>query len=80
MDEAQNATIHELKTVITRMGENSKIILMGDTDQIDTPYIDESSNGLTIICEKFKKENCAAHISLKRGERSHLSSVAARIL
>ena len=80
MDEAQNATIHQLKTVITRMGENSKIILMGDTDQIDTPYIDESSNGLTIICEKFKKENCAAHISLKRGERSHLSSVAARIL
>jgi len=80
MDEAQNATIHELKTVITRMGENSKIILMGDTDQIDTPYIDALSNGLTIVCEKFKNEACAAHISLKRGERSHLSSVAARII
>lgn len=80
MDEAQNATIHELKTVITRMGENSKIILMGDIDQIDTPYIDANSNGLTIVCEKFKNQNCAAHISLKRGERSHLSAVAASIL
>lgn len=80
MDEAQNATIHELKTVITRMGENSKIILMGDTDQIDAPYIDALSNGLTIVCEKFKNENCAAHISLKRGERSYLSAVAARII
>ena len=80
MDEAQNATIHELKTVITRIGENSKIILMGDIDQIDTPYIDELSNGLTIVTEKFKNEKCAAHISLKRGERSYLSDVAARIL
>lgn len=80
MDEAQNATIHELKTVITRMGENSKIILMGDVDQIDTSYIDALSNGLTVVCEKFKNENCAAHISLKRGERSYLSAVAARIL
>ena len=80
MDEAQYATIHELKTVITRMGENSKIILMGDTDQIDTPYIDELSNGLTIVCEKFKTEACAAHVALKRGERSHLSAVAARII
>jgi len=80
MDEAQNATIHELKTVVTRMGANSKIILMGDTDQIDTPYIDALSNGLTVVCEKFKNENCAAHISLKRGERSYLSAVAARIL
>jgi len=80
MDEAQNATIHELKTVITRMGENSKIILLGDVDQIDTPYIDALSNGLTIVSEKFKNENCAAHIALKRGERSHLSAVAARII
>ena len=80
MDEAQNATIHELKTVITRMGENSKIILLGDVDQIDTPYIDALSNGLTIVSEKFKSENCAAHIALKRGERSHLSAVAARII
>tara|TARA_R110002153_G_scaffold243673_2_gene399089 strand:+ start:457 stop:1806 length:1350 start_codon:yes stop_codon:yes gene_type:complete len=80
MDEAQNATIHELKTVITRMGENSKIILLGDVDQIDTPYIDTLSNGLTIVSEKFKNQDCASHIALKRGERSHLSSVAARII
>jgi len=80
MDEAQNATIHELKTVITRMGENSKIILLGDVDQIDTPYIDTLSNGLTIVSEKFKNQDCASHIALKRGERSHLSAVAARII
>lgn len=80
MDEAQNATIHELKTVITRMGENSKIVLLGDVDQIDTPYIDALSNGLTIVSEKFKNQGCASHIALKRGERSHLSAVAASIL
>ena len=54
-DEAQNATIHEIKTVVTRMGENSKIVLLGDTDQIDTPYIDKVSNGLSIIVDRFKK-------------------------
>ena len=80
MDEAQNATIHELKTVITRMGENSKIILLGDVDQIDTPYIDTLSNGLTIVSEKFKNEDCASHIALKRGERSYLSAVAAKLI
>ncbi len=80
MDEAQNATIHELKTVITRMGANSKIILLGDVDQIDTPYIDALSNGLTIVAEKFKNQSCASHVALKRGERSHLSAVAASIL
>lgn len=79
-DEAQNATIHEIKTVITRMGENSKIILLGDTDQIDTPYIDSLSNGLTIVAEKFKKEHIAAHVKLKKGERSYLSAVAAKII
>mgnify|MGYP001281956965 FL=1 len=80
MDEAQNATIHELKTVITRMGENSKIILLGDVDQIDTPYIDTLSNGLTVVSEKFKNQDCASHIALKRGERSYLSAVAAKII
>jgi PhoH-like ATPase len=80
MDEAQNATIHELKTVVTRIGENSKIVLLGDVDQIDTPYIDALSNGLTIIAEKFKNENIAGHIQLKKGERSYLSSIAAKIL
>ncbi len=80
MDEAQNATIHELKTVITRMGEGSKIVLLGDIDQIDTPYIDSLSNGLTIVAEKFKNEEVSAHIQLKKGERSYLSSVAAKII
>ena len=80
MDEAQNATIHELKTVITRIGENSKIVLLGDVDQIDTPYIDSYSNGLTIIGEKFKNVKVAGHIQLKKGERSYLSSIAAKII
>ena len=80
MDEAQNATIHELKTVITRLGENSKIVLLGDVDQIDTPYIDSHSNGLTIVGEKFKKETVAGHVQLKKGERSYLSSIAAKII
>ena len=80
VDEAQNATIHELKTIVTRIGENSKIVLLGDIDQIDTPYIDSLSNGLTIVGEKFKNEIIAGHIQLKKGERSYLSSVAAKIL
>jgi PhoH-like ATPase len=80
IDEAQNATIHELKTVITRIGENSKIVLLGDIDQIDTPYIDSLSNGLTVVAEKFKNEHIAGHIQLKKGERSYLSAVAAKIL
>ena len=80
MDEAQNCTIHELKTVITRMGSNSKIVLLGDVDQIDTPYIDTHSNGLTVVSEKFKNEKVAAHIQLKKGERSYLSSIAAKLI
>jgi PhoH-like ATPase len=79
-DEAQNSTIHEIKTVITRIGENSKIVLLGDTDQIDTPYIDSLSNGLTIVAEKFKNEKVAAHVKLKKGERSYLSAVAAKLI
>lgn len=79
-DEAQNSTIHEIKTVVTRMGENSKIVLLGDTDQIDTPYIDSLSNGLTVVSEKFKNESIAAHIKLKKGERSLLSAIAAKII
>ena len=80
MDESQNSTIHELKTVITRIGENSKIVLLGDIDQIDTPYIDSYSNGLTIVGEKFKNESIAGHVQLKKGERSYLSSIAAKII
>jgi PhoH-like ATPase len=80
VDEAQNATIHELKTIVTRIGENSKIVLLGDIDQIDTPYIDSLSNGLTIVAEKFKNEYIAGHIQLKKGERSYLSSIAAKLI
>ena len=80
VDEAQNATIHELKTIITRIGENSKVVLLGDTDQIDTPYLDSLSNGLTIIVEKFKQHNSAGHITLMKGERSDLATLASQVL
>lgn len=80
VDEAQNATIHELKTIITRIGKNSKIILLGDIDQIDTPYIDKRSNGLSIVIDKFKDSPLAAHIHLKKGQRSKLATEASNIL
>jgi PhoH-like ATPase len=80
VDEAQNSTIHELKTIITRIGEGSKVVLLGDTDQIDTPYLDSLSNGLTVIVEKFKKYDIAAHITLMKGERSELATLASQVL
>jgi PhoH-like ATPase len=80
VDEAQNATIHELKTIITRVGANSKVVLLGDTDQIDTPYIDQRSNGLSIVIEKFKTSKFHAHVKLAKGQRSGLASEASKIL
>lgn len=80
VDEAQNSTIHELKTIITRVGENSKIVLLGDIDQIDTPYLDSLSNGLTVTVEKFKNERISGHITLTKGERSALATLASRLL
>jgi len=80
VDEAQNATIHELKTVITRVGKDSKIVLLGDTDQVDTPYIDSRSNGLTITIEKFKDHPLAGHINLVKGQRSEIATAASNIL
>ena len=80
LDEAQNASIHELKTVITRMGEDSKLVLLGDIDQIDTPYLDSLSNGLTIVAEKFKNSNLAGHVLLTKGERSSLATIASQII
>jgi len=80
VDEAQNSTIHELKTVITRVGENSKVVLLGDTDQIDTPYLDSLSNGLTIVVEKFKNHDITGHITLTKGERSQLATLASKII
>jgi len=80
VDEAQNATVHELKTLITRVGKNSKIVLLGDTDQIDTPYIDKVSNGLSIIVDRFKRTNLAAHVHIPHGQRSNLATLASNIL
>ena len=80
VDEAQNATIHELKTVITRIGEGSKIVLMGDTDQIDTPYIDKRSNGLSVVIDRTKDSELATHIHLSRGERIALATYASKVL
>jgi|MDTG01.5.fsa_nt_gb PhoH-like ATPase len=80
VDEAQNATVHELKTVITRTGKNSKIILLGDIEQVDLPYINKYSNGLTIVIEKLKKENLVGHIHFEKGYRSDLANIAAKLL
>ncbi|PLR97425.1 PhoH family protein [Bacillus sp. T33-2] len=80
IDEAQNLTKHEVKTILTRVGERSKIVLMGDPDQIDHPYLDAFNNGLTYIVEKFKDQAIAGHIKLLKGERSPLAQLAADIL
>lgn len=80
VDEAQNLTPHEIKTIITRAGEGTKIILTGDPYQIDNPYIDSSSNGLTYAVEKFKDQEIAGHVTLTKGERSSLAEMAANLL
>lgn len=80
IDEAQNLTKEEVKTILTRAGENTKIILTGDIEQIDNSDLDATSNGLTYVIEKFKDSGIAGHITLTRGERSRLASMAAEIL
>ncbi|WP_163101364.1 PhoH family protein [Peribacillus alkalitolerans] len=80
IDEAQNLTKHEVKTILTRVGERSKIVLMGDPEQIDHPYLDEYNNGLTYVVEKFKDQAIAGHVKLVKGERSGLAQLAANIL
>jgi PhoH-like ATPase len=80
VDEAQNLTPHEIKTIITRAGEGTKIVLTGDPYQIDNPYIDSSSNGLTFVVDRFKEESIAGHITLVKGERSDLAELAATLL
>jgi PhoH-like ATPase len=80
VDEAQNLTPHEVKTIITRAGEGTKIILTGDPYQIDHPYLDASSNGLTTVAERFKQEAIAGHVVLTKGERSPLAELATQIL
>lgn len=80
IDEAQNLTTHELKTIITRVGEDTKIILTGDVEQIDSQYLDATTNGLSYAIEKFKKTDLAGHVTLVKGERSRVASLAAKIL
>lgn len=80
IDEAQNLNAHELKTIITRVGEGTKIVLTGDIEQIDNMYVDSVSNGLTIAIEKFKQYELSGHVTLVKGERSALATLAAKIL
>lgn len=80
VDEAQNLTPHEVKTIITRAGENSKFIFTGDVRQIDTPYLDEQSNGLSYLIDKIKGNSLFAHVTLEKGERSELANLANELL
>ena len=80
VDEAQNLTPHEIKTIITRAGEGTKVVLTGDPYQIDNPYIDSTSNGLSYCVERFKEHAIAAHVTLHKGERSELAELAANLL
>ena len=80
VDEAQNLTPHEVKTIITRAGENTKIIFTGDVFQIDTPYLDEQSNGLSFLIDRLKGNDLFAHITLEKGERSELANLANQLL
>lgn len=80
VDEAQNLSKHEVKTIVSRVGEGSKLIIMGDPEQIDHPYLDSTSNGLTYLVERFKEQGISGHITLERGERSKLAQLAADLL
>ena len=80
IDEAQNLTAHEVKTIITRIGENTKIVLTGDIEQIDNVYTNETSNGLTYAVEKFKHSHLSGHVTFKKGERSKLATEASKLL
>ena len=80
VDEAQNLTPHELKTIVTRSGEGAKIVLTGDPYQIDNPYVDSSSNGLSYVVERMKRQEISGHITLRKGERSCLAELAANLL
>jgi PhoH-like ATPase len=80
VDEAQNLTPHEVKTIITRAGEHTKIVLTGDIFQIDTPYLDATSNGLSYLIDRLKGNPLYAHINLDKGERSELANLASMLL
>ena len=80
IDEAQNLTRHEIKTIITRIGENTKIVLTGDIEQIDNIYVNETSNGLAHAVESFKDYKLAGHITFRKGERSELATLASKVM
>ena len=80
VDEAQNLTPHEVKTIVTRVGHGTKLVLTGDPYQIDSPYLDSTSNGLTHVVERFREQKIAAHITLQKGERSALAELASEIM
>ncbi len=80
VDEAQNLTPHEVKTIITRAGENTKIVFTGDVHQIDTPYLDSQSNGLSYIIDRLQDQELFAHVTLEKGERSELANLANELL
>jgi PhoH-like ATPase len=80
IDEAQNLTPHEIKTIISRAGEGTKMVLTGDPHQIDNPYLDASSNGLSVTAEQFKNEKIHGHVTLRKSERSELAALAAKLL
>ena len=80
IDEVQNMTQHEIKTVLTRVGEGTKIVLTGDVEQIDNVYIDATNNGLSYVVEKMKSQDISGHITLSKGERSKVATLAAKLL
>ena len=77
IDEVQNMTQHEIKTVLTRVGEGTKIVLTGDIEQIDNVYIDATNNGLSYVVERLKNEHVTGHVTLLKGERSKVATIAA---
>ena len=80
VDEAQNLTPHEVKTIITRAGEGTKVVFTGDPHQIDTPYLDSRSTGLSYVIERMKDQPLHAHVTLEKGERSELAELASNLL
>ena len=80
VDEAQNLTPHEIKTIVSRSGEGTKMVLTGDPSQIDSPYLDSTTNGLTYLAERFKPLSIHGHITLRKSERSALAAAAAECL
>ena len=80
IDEAQNLTPHEIKTIITRAGEGTKMVFTGDIQQIDQPYLDSQSNGLVYMIDRMRDQNLFAYVNLVKGERSQLSELASNLM